>query len=80
MKNSTTFSQRPTGFSEYSRGSGQLVELRDKLNLSQTELAAKIGISHAAIRYNERKGTLPRGKAVLDNLRALGASVGVEIE
>ena len=53
----------------------RLVELRQKAGLTQTELAAAIGVAVSNIAFWELKGTPPRGEVLPALAKALAVSV-----
>jgi transcriptional regulator with XRE-family HTH domain len=54
--------------------------VRLALNLTQEEMAAKLGCSITSERRFEYDGTLPKVKAVLGNFKKLAKQAGIEIE
>lgn len=54
----------------------RLVELRQQAGLTQTELAAAVGVAVSNIAFWELKGTPPRGEV----LPALAKSLGVSVD
>lgn len=54
--------------------------IRLALNLTQEEMAAKMGCSITSARRFEYDGTMPKVKAVLGNLRKLAKQAGIDIE
>jgi transcriptional regulator with XRE-family HTH domain len=55
-------------------------EIRKALGLTQEEMAAKLECSYASARRFEYEGTLPRQRAVMNNLRKLAKQAGVQLE
>lgn len=53
----------------------RLVELRQQAGLTQTELAATIGVNVSNIAFWETKGTPPRGEVLPALAKALGVSI-----
>jgi transcriptional regulator with XRE-family HTH domain len=53
----------------------RLVELRQKAGLTQTELAAAVGVAVSNIAFWELKGTPPRGEVLPALAKALGVTV-----
>ncbi len=53
----------------------RLVELRQQAGLTQTELAAAVGVAVSNIAFWELKGTPPRGEVLPALAKALGVSV-----
>lgn len=53
---------------------------RQKLGVSQQEMAAQIGCSVSAVQRMERLGTLPQNTALLESLKRIAKRAGVSIE
>ena len=53
----------------------RLVELRQRAGITQTELAAAVGVAVSNIAFWELKGTPPRGEVLPALAKALGASI-----
>jgi transcriptional regulator with XRE-family HTH domain len=55
-------------------------EIRIAHDLSQAEMAAKLGCSIPSVKRLEGAGTLPKNAAVMRNLKALGTLANIEVE
>jgi len=53
----------------------KLKDARESLDLSQTELAAQIGLSQRSITAYENENTIPRGNTIKKLARALNVSI-----
>jgi len=55
-------------------------EVRTALNLTQEEMARRLGCSYATQRRLEYSGKLPRVQAILNNFQKLAKHAGVKVD
>lgn len=54
-------------------------DIRTANDLTQAQMAVKLGCSIPSVKRLEAAGTLPKNAAVLRNLKALGTLVNIEV-